>query len=757
VNIKLGFLINISRYHKIITAFFTYLKHIKSRGLALLNPYIVVYLPENSRKLISSFLSGLLLSIFIAACFTPSGISAITYKTSWIGNSFGGDNKWVQIRVSGMYVTPDGTVYANTGWDEAGREVGFYRDGKVVGKAEDLHGWGRSGGVAITADAKYIYLAMQHDRVGNAPKDEDYPPDKINWHCVRRYDLSGKAAPFPGGRGYDKSMLIVSQKNEVTGIAVTNSEMYVSEGGANKVHVYDKNTMKLLRSFAVPNPQEIAIDKKAELWVAQGKKGATPGKVLHYSKDGKQLSGTINEALEPSAIAFDNQGRLLVADNSQRQQVLIYNISSKPNLVGTLGVKGGIFSGIPGEVGDLKFAGITGVGSDRNGNIYVANDGFNNSGTDIRKFSSTGKMQWRLLGLHFLDNADVDPSSDGSSVFTKEERFVMDYSKPAGQQWKYQGYTLNPFKYPQDPRLTRPYDATIMRRIQGKPLMFLTDMYGGSLLAYRFNKATDGEIAIPSAWFVGSRGDNKPTIDGNYPPHQPVPGEWIWRDSNGNGAFDANEYDRSQDHPYIGGWWVDSKGDIWKALRTQDGVGIRRYRFGGFDRYGNPIYSYKAMEKQKHPSMFTDLRRIEYFPETDTMYLSGFTKETPAINQDYSKLMGSEIARFDNWSKGNRKPSWRIVLPTDSSAPPEVLPPAAMSVAGDYVFVTTVKTWEVYVYETKTGKLVQKLKPGTEVSGELGWVDIAYGVRAFRRSNGEYLVFVEEDFKGKVIMYQLKK
>jgi hypothetical protein len=728
VNIKIGSFINISFYWRKIT------------------------------KLVFGLFSGLLISIFFAACFTPSGISAITYKTSWIGNTFGGDNKWVQIRVNGMYVAPDGTLYTNSGWDEAGREAGFYRDGKVVGKAEDLHGWGRSGGVAVTADAKYIYLAMRHDRVANAPNGEDYPPDQVVWNCVRRYDLSGKAAPFAGGRGHDKSMLIVSQQNEVTGIAVTDNQMYVSEGGANKVHVYDKNTMKLIRSFASPNPQEITIDKKAELWVVQGKKNSTPGKVLHYSKDGKQLAGTINEALAPNAIALDNQGRLLVADNSPRQQVLIYDITNNPKLLTTLGVKGGIFSGTPGEVGDLKFAGISGVGSDRNGNIYVANDGFNSSGTDIRKFSATGKMQWRLLGLHFLDNADVDPSSDGSSIFTKEERFVMDYSKPPGQQWKYQGYTLNPFKYPQDPRLKNGYDATIIRRIQGKPLMFLNDMYGGSLLVYRFNKATDGEIAIPSTWFVGSSADDKkPAIGGDYPPHEPTSGEWIWQDKNGNGAFEANEYDRSKDYPYIGGWWVDSQGDVWKALRTQDGMGIRRHRFGGFDKYGNPIYSYKTMEKQKHPSMFTDLRRIEYFPETDTMYLSGFTKETPAINQDYSKSIGSEIARFDNWSRGNRTPSWRIILPTDSSAPPEVLPPAAMSIAGDYVFVTTVKTWEVYVYETKTGKLVQKLKPGAEVSGELGWVDIAYGIRAFRRSNGEYLVFVEEDFKGKVIMYQLKK
>jgi hypothetical protein len=86
------------------------------------------------------------------------------------------------------------------------------------------------------------------------------------------------------------------------------------------------------------------------------------------------------------------------------------------------------------------------------------------------------------------------------------------------------------------------------------------------------------------------------------------------------------------------------------------------------------------------------------------------------------------------------------------------------------------------------------------VKSESGWIDIPYGIRAFRpctktrqnwtgfivgarqcrartrgvfaffktslsnfvrlfgtRSNGEYLVFVEEDAKGKVIMYKLPK
>lgn len=96
--------------------------------------------------------------------YTPPATDTYTlaatnaYKTSWIGNSFGGGNKWVQIQVTDMYVAPDGTVYTNTDWDEAGREVGIYKNGDVIGKADDLHGWGRMGGDAIAVDQKYMYV-----------------------------------------------------------------------------------------------------------------------------------------------------------------------------------------------------------------------------------------------------------------------------------------------------------------------------------------------------------------------------------------------------------------------------------------------------------------------------------------------------------------------------------------------------------------------------------------------------------------------
>jgi hypothetical protein len=680
-----------------------------------------------------------------------SKIPKPTYQTSWIGNTFPGGEKWVQNNIEAMYVAPNGTVYTNSIWDEAGREAGIYKNGDVIGKLSDTHGWSRLGGEAVTANNKYIYIAMRQGYVNR--KDQDYPPEGTDWYCVRRYDLSGKSAPFTDGRGWDKSMLIVSSKSGVTGLATRGKELYVSDASENRLRVYDTDTMKEIRNFSIARPAGITVDKQGNLWIIQNKNSSNFAKIVHYSPKGKQLPQQITNIVEPTAIAVDPQNRLLVAENGPRQQVLIYQIKDQPVQVGTFGSQRGIYGGVPGEVKDLKLYGLTAVGADSAGNIYVNSNGFNKSGTDLRKFSSSGKLLWQLLGLKFVDNADADPKTNGVNVFTKQEEFLMDYSQPAGRQWTYKAYTLNPFKYPQDPRLHTSPDATWVRRIQGKRFIFITDMYESFLQIYRFNPKTDGKIAIPAGMFVGTHGGGGKSIRGNWPPQQPETGEWIWRDGNNNGKFDKSEYDSSKDYPYIGGWWVDSKGDVWKTLRTKDG--IRHYPFQGLDQYGNPIYTYGSMQKQKTPSLFTDLRRIEYLPETDTMYLSGFTVDHPSVGDD-TKVVGSEIVRFDNWSQGNNTtPRWRIVVPHDRTGKREVST-AAMSVAGDYVFAVTVKTAEVYIYNAKTGAFVKNLKPGPEVVGESGWIDIPYGIRAMRRADGEYVVFVEEDAKAKVIVYRLK-
>ena len=135
---------------------------------------------------------------------------------------------------------------------------------------------------------------------------------KTEWYCVRRYNLSGKPAPFAGGRGYDKSMLIVSTSAQVTGLANVGSELYVSDSAANRIRVYNSETLAELRSWPVDRPKQIAVDTQSNLWILQAKDATNPPKILHYSKTGTLLSQKITDVVDPTALAIDPQARLLV-------------------------------------------------------------------------------------------------------------------------------------------------------------------------------------------------------------------------------------------------------------------------------------------------------------------------------------------------------------------------------------------------------------------------------------------------------------
>ncbi|MEG4627953.1 hypothetical protein Q5691_27165 [Microcoleus sp. w1-18aA5] len=690
-------------------------------------------------------IAGVIISTVTALSVTALSVTSnplpnISYKTSWIGNTFGGGSKWVQIQISAMYVANDGTVYTNSVWDEAGREAGIYKDGDAIAKASNLHGWGRTGGEAVTANSKYLYIAMAQGTIDRMVI-QDYPSSKTEWYCVRRYNLSGEPAPFAGGRGYDKSMLIVSTSGQVTGLANVGSELYVSDSAANRIRVYDAETMAELRSWSVDRPKQIAVDSQSNLWILQAKDASNPPQILHYSKTGTLLSQKITDVVDPTALAIDPQGRLLVTENGPRQQVLIYDISGTPKLIGAFGTQGGIYSGTRGEVGELKLNGLTGVGTDRAGNIYVSNDGFGGSGTDLRKFSPLGKRQWQLLGLQFVDNADADPGTDGVDVFTKHEHFVMDYSKENGQEWSYKAYTLDKFRYPDDPRLhnqTHSAASVFVRRIDGKRFLYLTGMFAHQISIYRF----DGEIAVPSAIFARDHS--------TWPTNQPATGSWLWHDKNGDGSIQSNEYESlGAEDDSIWGWEVDSNGDVWQA--SESGY-IKHYRYLGLDTYGTPSYNAASSEKIPMPAPFNKLLRIKYYPDTDVMYLGGYTVDRPHTGEEWG-IVGTEIVRYDNWTR-NKTLRWRITLPYDPKANPMLII-KAMDVAGDRVFAVDSRKAEVYVYDTSTGAFVAKLTPGTEVAGETGWVDIPYALRAYRRANGEYVVFVEEDAKAKVIVYRL--
>jgi hypothetical protein len=349
-------------------------------------------------------------------------------------------------------------------------------------------------------------------------------------------------------------------------------------------------------------------------------------------------------------------------------------------------------------------------------------------------------------GLLFVDGACMDPGRR-DSVFTGNKRFVLDLSQPAGHQWKYVGFLSNRFKYPEDTvfHMDQWPGTPLARRMDGHTFLYLTDMYADHLKIYRFDPPRDGETAIPSG-FIAGRAAPVAAV-----PNAPPGGEWIWRNVKGDGKFNAEEFERNRtDEKLAGGWgwWVDSKGDIW---RTNDRA-IHRLRFGGLDKAGNPIYSYTKMTTYPMPPLFKYMKRAVYDASDDTLFVTGYTADAMPESRDVPKEIGRVLARYDHWSSGEPQLRYATKLLWQPNADPRRTL-VSMTVEGDYIFAVEF-VGAVHVFDRRTGTDLGVINPGPEVGNASGHIDVVNAITAHRRDNGEYLLFVEEDARGKVLMYR---
>jgi hypothetical protein len=150
---------------------------------------------------------------------------------------------------------------------------------------------------------------------------------------------------------------------------------------------------------------------------------------------------TIASIEDPTALAFDRAGRLLIGDNGPDQNVKIFTrVPGGWLRSGAFGETGGVFAGpVRGAAGPRRFWGIRGLGVDSAGNLYVGCTGIpmqTMGGTDIRVFSAKdSSLLWNVQGLSFVNSADADPASEAGSVFLNAKRFRMDWRSPPGKSW----------------------------------------------------------------------------------------------------------------------------------------------------------------------------------------------------------------------------------------------------------------------------------------------------------------------------------
>ena len=511
---------------------------------------------------------------------------------------------------------------------------------------------------------------------------------------------------------------------------------------------------------------------------------------------------TITTIAYPTSVAFDRDGYLWVADNGPDQNFKIFSVPATggPIQVATFGETGGVFAGplpgearpLPGEAGPLRFWGPRGVGFGDKGEIIVGCSGIPGQvqgGTDVRWFMpsdtsslakrvETATLQHQARGM-FLHVGDFAPGTDGTELHTESVRYTMDYSKKPGESWAFSAVTLDPFRYPDDPRAQMAFGTTYIKKIGGKKFLYCTDMYYQYLAVFRFEEGS--EIAIPCAFFYcyGTNGQGAEWAKGKYPTWTDDPSgrrRYMWRDSNGDGQVDASEFGiYTVPNSLSQSYDVDADGNIWmgggQAEYSEyfDAGGIWVIPSTGVDAHGVPMYDLNAIEKLDVPQSLLrpedyeisrSPTRMRYLPETDTLFLG--------VSQDSWRTR--RIYVIDGY-RHSGKPTLRCMIDTgyDNNNETEVhldqgtvtmVLPFSFAADNEYVYVgyltggrDTLSRGEVTIYSATDGHQIGWLRPDADTNWFCGTVDLVVGLQVTTLADGSRLICEEDDGAGKVMVF----
>ncbi|NHA03717.1 SMP-30/gluconolaconase/LRE-like region family protein [Mucilaginibacter sp. HC2] len=592
------------------------------------------------------------------------------YTVTWFGNNFPAVTNYVGNAARSMWVSPEGVVYTASLWDEKGRNIGIYQNGNTIGA---MGGTKDSQGSAIGGDSTYIYTAQQAPNSG----------------YIGRYNRNSKTRDllFKASNGTGEA---------IRGIVINGNEIFVSDFAGNRIGVYSK-TGSLLREWTVTEPGAITIDGQSQLWVTQ----MSAGQLKSFSTSG--VAGpviTMGANAQPSALYCDKAaGLLYVGDQGPDQNIKIYtNLASTPQLQGTFGVTGGYLEstmGIRGQTGDKRFTRIVGIGKDNTGQLYVLNNPWGgswdlgrNGATDIHCYGASGNLLWELQALNFEGNAAADSGTDGADFYSANIFYT--YSGTGGGRYK--GNTIDPFRYPSDPRInisdpSRGLHFGQFADVGGKKILIACGQNPDVLYSFYFNRNTDGYIAIPGDSFTKIRN----------------------------------------------GFALDSLGNVWTSQDKTNA--IQYYELTGFGGNGKPTWA--SPVSTPVPASIARLNRLIYLPNGDRMILAGG-------NNDWT-LIGNRIEVYNGWKAGNRTPNTVITLTRGQAK--------SMTAAGNYVFVGYYAMPNIDIFDLATGALVLSMTSNNDVYVGND-VDSMYGISAYRKSNGQYLITKDDYNANKVVLYQ---
>ena len=546
-------------------------------------------------------------------------------------------------------------------------------------------------GSAITGNATSIFAALQYNRSFGSGSVGRYN------RATQTRDLIIPVSVWTG----------IPHADVITGLATAGSLLYASDFFGNRVRVYTTDGV-WQRDIQVSGPGALALDGAGNLWVAQQSAGA----IVEFSAAGALLN-TIQmpAAARPSALYFDAaSGQLMVGDQGPDMNIKRYTITGTPTLAGTFGIQGGYLdttSGIKGQVGDKRFTRVVGIGRDSAGNLYVLNNPWGggwdlgrNGATDLHAYDPAGNLEWKLQSLNFEAVAAPDPSTDGAYFYSGNHI----YTGTAGGTFV--ANTVDPFSYPSDPRLNmndtqRGQHFGQLVTVGGNRILVASGQNPGIFYFFHFNPAS-GYIAIPDAAIPGT-------------------------------AFNT-------DRQVTGGFCIDSRGDVWTGLdRTNH---IYHYPLNGFDGNGKP--SWGPAQTISIPQSIRPLTRIIYLAESDTMILA----QGIAGSWDWT-AMQSRIEVYHGWSAGNTTRPDPVIDLTSAN-------PKSITAAGNYLFVGYVHTVpNIDAFNLTTGQLVTTLTNSNPANMDVGNdVDSMYGLRAYLRAAGEYVITKDNYNGSSLVVYR---
>ncbi|OAJ62377.1 SMP-30/gluconolactonase/LRE family protein [Paraburkholderia ginsengiterrae] len=546
-------------------------------------------------------------------------------------------------------------------------------------------------GSAITGNATSIFAALQYNRSFGSGSVGRYN------RATQTRDLIIPVSTWTS----------VQHADVITGLATAGSLLYASDFFGNRVRVYTTDGV-WQQDIQVTGPGALALDSAGNLWVAQ--QGA--GTIVEFSPGGALLN-TIQmpAASRPSALYFDAaSGQLMVGDQGPDMNIKRYSVAGTPTLVSTFGIQGGYLdttTGIKGQVGDKRFTRVVGIGRDAAGTLYVLNNPWGgawdmgrNGATDLHAYDSNGNLQWKLQSLNFEAVAAPDPLTDATLFYSGAHICTG----TAGGTFV--ANTVDPFTYPSDPRLNmsdtqRDEHFGQMVAVGGNRILVASGQNPGIFYFFHFNPAS-GYIAIPDASIPGT-------------------------------AFNTTRQ-------VTGGFCIDSRGDVWAGLdRTNH---IYHYPMTGFDGTGKPTWG--SAVTISIPQTIRPLTRIIYLPESDTMILA----QGIAGSWDWT-AMQSRIEVYHGWSAGNTTRPNPVINLTSAN-------PKSITAAGNYLFVGYVHTVpNIDAFNLTTGQLDNTLtnsSPGTVDVGND--VDSMYGLRAYLRAAGEYVITKDNYNGSSIVVYR---